>query len=147
MDRVPYNLILDEQFRLQYTTLTFRFSEDGQPRDGNPTIIWDDAYLTAAGLQSIINTPARPRPEVFLLNNETDPPISDQFTGGIRQQFGQVGVALSYAGVRSKNGFTWIFGNRRPDGGCCEPVSDQFSNVLLSDASKRRVVRRALPPG
>lgn len=136
-DRVDYNSILDEQFRLQYTQLVFRFSADGLPRDGNPTLIWNDAYLTAAGLQTIIDSPARPNPEVFLLNNNTKPPVSDQFTGGIRQQFGQVGVSLSYAGVRSKNGFTWIRGNRRPDGGCCESVSPFFSNVFLSDASKR----------
>ncbi len=136
-DRTEYNAILDEQFRLQYTSLVFRFSEDGLPREGNPTIVWNDAYLTPEGLQTIIDSPARPRPEVFLLNNETKPPSSDQFTGGIRQQFGQVGVSLSYAGVRSKNGFTWIFGNRRPDGNCCEPVSDSFGNVLLSDATKR----------
>jgi hypothetical protein len=136
-DRVEYNAILDEQFRLQYTPLTFRFSADGQPRDGNPTIMWNDAYLTAAGLQGIIDSGVGPKPEVFLVNNGTKPPVSDQFTGGIRQQFGQVGVSLSYAGVRSRNNFTWIFGNRRPDGGCCESVSPFFGNVLLSDPTKR----------
>ncbi|MEX1246824.1 MAG: carboxypeptidase regulatory-like domain-containing protein [Thermoanaerobaculia bacterium] len=136
-DRVEYNALLDEQFRLQYTTLTFRFSADGQPRDGNPTLMWDDSYLTAAGLQTIIDSPARPNPEVFLVNNNTKPPVSDQFTGGIRQQLGPIGVSLSYAGVRSKNGFTWIFGNRRADGGCCESVSPFFSNVLLADPTKR----------
>ena len=135
-DRVEYNAILDEQFRLQYSILTFRFSADGQPRDGQPTIIWNPIYLTQAGLESILGTSQAPKPEVFLINNNTDPPYSDQFSAGIRQQFGQVGVALSYAGVRSHNGYTWIFGNRNPNGSCCMPLSPDFGNVLLSDATK-----------
>ena len=136
-DRVEYNAILDESFRLQYTTLTFRFSEDGQPRDGQPTIVWQPAYFTQAGLQSIIDSGTGPKPEVFLINNNTQPPYSDQFSAGVRQQFGLVGVSLSYAGVRSYNGFTWIFGNRNPDGSCCMSLSPNFGNVLLSDASKK----------
>ena len=136
-DRVEYNALLDEQFRLQYTTLTFRFSADGQPRDGQPTIIWNDAFLTAAGLQSIIDSGTGPKPEVFLINNNTKPPYSDQYTAGIRQQFGMVGVSLSYAGVRSRNGYTWIFGNRNPNGSCCMSLSPDFGNVLLSSATKR----------
>ena len=136
-DRVEYNAILDEQFRLQYTTLTFRFSEDGQPRDGQPTIVWNPIYLTQAGLESILGTSSAPKPEVFLINNNTDPPYSDQFSGGIRQQFGLIGVSLSYAGVRSYNGYTWIFGNRNPDGSCCQPLSPNYGNVLLSDATKK----------
>ena len=135
-DRVEYNAILDEQFRLQYSILTFRFSADGQPRDGQPTIVWDPIYLTQAGLESILGTAAAPKPEVFLINNNTDPPFSDQFSAGIRQQFGAVGLSLSYAGVRSSNGYTWIFGNRNPDGSCCMPLSPDFGNVLLSDATK-----------
>jgi len=98
--------------------------------------VWDPIYSTTAGLESILGTAAAPKPEVFLINNNTDPPYSDQFSAGIRQQFGQVGVSLSYAGVRSKNGYTWIFGNRNPDGSCCMPLSPDFGNVLLSDATK-----------
>ncbi len=135
-DRVEYNAILDEQFRLQYTILTFRFSEDGQPRDGQPTIVWNPIYATQAGLQGIINSGTGPRPEVFLINNETDPPFSDQFSAGIRQQFGLVGISLAYGGVRSSNGYTWIFGNRNPDGSCCMSLSPDFGNVLISDATK-----------
>ena len=52
-------------------------------------------------------------------------------------------MSLSYAGVRSHNGYTWIFGNRNPDGSCCQPLSPDFGNVLLSDATKKCLVRRA----
>ena len=137
VDRVEYNALLDEKFRLQYTTLTFRFSADGKPRDGQQTLVWNPAYGTAQGLQGIINSGTGPKPEVFLINNNTKPPVSDQFTAGFRQQFGLVGASLSYAGVRSRNGYTWIFGNRNPDGSCCQSLAPDFGNVLLSAASKR----------
>jgi carboxypeptidase family protein len=137
VDRVEYNALLDEKFRLQYTTLTFRFSADGLPRDGQQTIVWNPAYGTAEGLQGIINSGTGPKPEVFLIDNTTKPPVSDQFTAGFRQQFGEVGTSISYAGVRSRNGYTWIFGNRNPDGSCCRSLAPDFGNVLLSAASKR----------
>jgi hypothetical protein len=137
VDRVEYNALLDEKFRLQYTTLTFRFSADGLPRDGQPTIVWNPAFGTAAGLQGIINSGTGPKPEVFLIDNNTKPPVSDQFTAGFRQQLGPVAASISYAGVRSRNGYTWIFGNRNPDGSCCQSLAPDFGNVLLSAASKR----------
>jgi len=137
VDRVEYNALLDEKFRLQYTTLTFRFSADGQPRDGQKTLVWNPAFGTAAGLQAVIASGTGPKPEVFLIDNNTKPPVSDQFTAGVRQQFGLVAVSLSYAGVRSRNGYTWIFGNRNPDGSCCVTLAPDFGNVLLSAASKR----------
>jgi hypothetical protein len=136
-DRIEYNAILDEQFRLQYSILTFRFSADGQPRDGQPTIVWNPIYETQAGLQQIIDSGTGPKPEVFLINNNTGTPYSDQFSAGIRQQFGMVGISLSYGGVRAYNGYTWIFGNRNPDGSCCQQLSPDFGNVLLSDATKQ----------
>ena len=136
-DRVEYNALLDEQFRLQYTQLTFRFSADGLPRDGQQTIIWDPSFFSAEGLQGIIDSGTGPKPEVFLINNNTKPPYSDQYTAGIRQQFGLIGVSVAYAGVRSRNGYTWIFGNRNPDGSCCQSLAPDFGNVLLSSATKR----------
>src|SRR5262245_31123442 len=98
-DRVEYNALLDEQFRLQHTTLTFRFSEDGQPRDGQPTIVWQPIYFTQEGLQQIIDSGTGPKPEVFLINNNTEPPYSDQFSAGVRQQLGLVGISLDRKSV------------------------------------------------
>jgi hypothetical protein len=135
-DRNYYNALLDERFRLQYSLLTFRFSADGLPRDNQPTIIWDPAYLSVAGLQGIIDSGQAPLPEAFLIRNNTDPPVADQFGGGFRQTFGgMIGVSISYAGARSRNGYTYIWGSGR----CCPdpPLSTAFSNVLISDASKR----------
>jgi hypothetical protein len=135
-DRVLYNSGLDERFRQQFAVRTFRFSADGAPRDGQPTVVWDPRFFTIAGLQDIVATGVTGNPEIFLIDNNTRPPVSDQFTLGVRHSFGGVVGSLSYAGARSRHGFTFIFGNRRPDGECCFPVPG-FSNVLLSSDTKK----------
>jgi outer membrane receptor protein involved in Fe transport len=135
-DRVLYNYTLDERFRLQYAVRTFRFSADGAPRDGNETIVWDPSYLSVAGLNGLIARGVAPNPEVFLLDNETRPPVSDQFSLGVRQRLGAMTLSASYSGVRSRNGFTFLFGNRRPDGNCCQGIPG-FSNILISSDAKR----------
>jgi Carboxypeptidase regulatory-like domain/TonB dependent receptor/TonB-dependent Receptor Plug Domain len=136
VDRDVYNFVLDERFRLQWQTRVFRFSTDGLPRDGQPTILWDPSYFSVAGLNNLIASGQAGRPEVFLIDNNTKPPQTDQYSIGIRQTLGPVGMSLSYAAMRGKNGFTWVFGTRRPDGSCCLSIAN-YSNVLLSDASKR----------
>jgi outer membrane receptor protein involved in Fe transport len=135
-DRVLYNSGLDERFRLQFAVRRFRFSADGLPRDGQPTLVWDPSYLSKAGLDEIIASGRSGNPEVFLIDNDTRPPLSDQFSAGIRHQFGQVVASVSYAGARSRNGFTFIFGNRNPNGECCFAIPG-FSNVLLSSDAKK----------
>jgi outer membrane receptor protein involved in Fe transport len=136
-DRVLYNQGLDERFRLQFAVRLFRFSADGAPRDGQPTLVWQDSYLSKAGLDGIIASGRSGNPEVFLIDNGTEPPVSDQFTVGVRHAFGSVVTSLSYLGARSRNGFTFIFGNRRPENQeCCFAVPG-FSNVLLSSDAKK----------
>jgi outer membrane receptor protein involved in Fe transport len=136
VDRDVYNFILDERFRLNWGVRQFLFSADGQPRDGQQTILWDPSYFSAAGLDSLIAQGIAPRPEVFLIDRNTEPPQTDQYSIGIRQAFGPVGTSVSYAAMRGKNGFTWVFGTRRPDGTCCQTLGP-YQNVLLSDATKR----------
>ena len=53
-DRDIYNYVLDERYRLQYAVRTFRFSADGAPRNGAPTIMWNPSYLSQAGLDGLI---------------------------------------------------------------------------------------------
>jgi Carboxypeptidase regulatory-like domain/TonB dependent receptor len=135
-DRVLYNHTLDERFRLQYAVRTFRFSTDGLPRDGQPTIVWNPAYLSQTGLDGIIASGQAPTAEVFLIDNEQRPPLSDQWTLGVRHSFGDILTSASYAGVRSRNEFTWLRGNRRPDGTCCLPITG-FANLFISTDDKR----------
>lgn len=136
-DRIVYNFGLDEAFRLQYSVLTFRFSADGRPDpNGNPTIAWRPEFLSKAGLEGIVQGGRGPRPEVFLIDNDTKPPVSDQFNAGVRTTVSGILLTANYAGIRGRNGFTFIFGNRNPDGGCCRQVPP-FSNLLLSSDGKK----------
>jgi hypothetical protein len=136
-DRIIYNAGLDERFRLQYSVLTFRFSADGRPdANGIPTIAWRPEYLSKAGLDALVASGQAPRPEVFLIENDTRPPVTDQFNVGFRTAFRGVLLTANYAGLRGRNGYTYIFGNRNPDGGCCRQVPP-FTNLLLSTDTKK----------
>ncbi len=135
-DRIFYNAGLDERYRLQYAVRTFRFSSDGAPRDGFPTIKWDPAYLSKQGLDGLIANGTAPNPEVFLIDNHTKPPVSDQFNAGVRTSAHGVLFTANYAGIRARHGFTFLFGNRNPNGSCCFPIAN-FSNVLISSDAKK----------
>ena len=135
-DRVIYNAGLDERFRLQYAVRSFQFSADGAPRNGQATIVWDPAYQSRTGLDGLIAAGIAPAPEVFLIANDTRPPVTNQFNGGIRTSIGGVLLSANYAGIRGSNGLTFVFGNRRADGTCCQSIPG-FSNILTSDDGKK----------
>ena len=145
-DRVLYNEILDETFRLQWGIRRFQFSADGSPRDGQPTILWNDSYLSRAGLDALIAAGVAPNPEIFLIESDTRVPETIQASLGVRQRFGDDWLAsFTLARNRSRHGFSYIFGNRNPDGfegplpdqGCCTPVSGGFGNILISTDEKQ----------
>lgn len=136
-DRVLYNSTLDERFRLQYAVRTFQFSSAGGIRDGAETIPWDPSFLSVAGLDQIIASGRAPNPEVFLIANDAEPPLSDQWSLGVRHNFRGLITSATYSGVRSRNLFTFIRGNRRPDGTCCLPVPG-FVNIIISDPEGRK---------
>jgi hypothetical protein len=132
-DRTVYNFGLDERFRLQWAVFPFRFSETGGPdSNGNPTIQWEDRFLSREGLQSIADQrlPGG-KPEVFLLENDTEPPRAWQWTIGLRRAIGELMASVNYTGVRGYNQLTWLFGNRRPNGSCCLDTP-RFGNLLIS---------------
>jgi outer membrane receptor protein involved in Fe transport len=54
--------------------------------------------------------------DVWLLNNDTKLPFSDQFNLGVRKRFGQIQTSLTYSHVRSHNIFQFVRGNRLPNG-------------------------------
>jgi hypothetical protein len=136
-DRVLYNTGLSERANLQWFRRTFRFSADGAPRDGQPTLQWNPSYLSIAGLDAIIASGQAGTPELFLLYNGTEPPVSDQWSLGLRHTFRGIVTSATYTGMRSRQLFSWIRGNRRPDGTCCLPVQG-FSNLFVNDLEGRR---------
>ncbi|WKB53848.1 TonB-dependent receptor [Eleftheria terrae] len=75
---------------------------------------WNDSYLTPEGLAGLIGTQSKP--EIVLMNNKLKVPHSDQFSLGFRKALGQWSTDIGLSHVRSKNGFAFLLGNRRPDG-------------------------------
>jgi outer membrane receptor protein involved in Fe transport len=138
-DRTPYNNAVDERYRLQYAVRTFQFSRDGQPRDGQPTILWDPSYLGRQGLQGLIDRGVAPNPEIFLMANDTRPPHTDQFSAGVRQVVGPVNVSLTVAHIRGENGLGFYPANRERTGNRDFLPVPGFGNVLISsDAIQSR---------
>ncbi len=133
-DRNVFNNTLDEQFRLQYSTGVFYFSRDGQPRDGNPTVRWDPAYLTRDGLLALRQTAQTGLPELFAVKNDAKAPSTDQFSLGLRQKFGIFRTSFTGSYVRGQNGYTHLFATRNADGSCCDtsiPRLNGYGNVLI----------------
>jgi outer membrane receptor protein involved in Fe transport len=132
-DRTLYNTGVDERFRLQYAVRTFRFSRDGATRDGQPTIAWSPSYLSRAGLQGLIDQGIAPKPEIFLLENDTVPMHTDQLSGGVRQQVGPVNLSLTVSHIRGEHGLGFYPANRDATGDRnFLPVPGNFGNVLAS---------------
>ena len=113
-DRVQLNDILDERFRLDWLRYRVCFSAVGGARGDCPfgTTKWDPKYLNRSELDALIQTGNVEGPEVFLLDNEVRPPMTDQWSVGLRQQLGNGWLgSVSYAGVRGRNGLSWFFAN------------------------------------
>jgi outer membrane receptor protein involved in Fe transport len=128
-DRLFLNSTLDERYRLQFPVYRIEFSPDGRPG----TIQWDPKYLSAAGLNALIASGAT-SPEIYLLDNNTKPPYSNQWNIGYRQAFGKWTGSVSYNGVRGYHGFTWLSAS----GLCCTALVPGYGNVIISDPSGKR---------
>jgi outer membrane receptor protein involved in Fe transport len=132
-DRTTFNTGVEERLRLQYGVRTFRFSRDGMPRDGQPTIAWDPAFLSRQGLQGLIDRGVAPNPEIFLLENDTRPLHTDQISAGVRQAVGPFSVAVTFSHIRGENGVGFYPANREITGDRpFLPVPGDFGNVLIS---------------
>lgn len=130
-DRLFLNATLDERYRLQFPVYRIEFSPDGRPG----TIQWNPSFLSVAGLNALIAS-GQTSPEIYLLNNNTKPPYSNQWNVGVRQAVGDWFGSLSYNGVRGYRGFTWLSGSA--SGICCSPIVPGFGNVIISDPEGKR---------
>jgi hypothetical protein len=128
-DRLFLNATLDERYRLQFPVYRIQFSPDGRPG----TIQWNPSYLTPAGLHTLIAS-GQTNPEIYLLNNDTKIPYSNQWNLGIRQALGNWTGSLSYNGVRGYHGFTWLSAS----GLCCQALVPGYGNVIISDPEGKR---------
>ena len=109
-DRVGFNFAFDERFKpFQFNREVF-FSVAGGMRGGVNTVAWNPIYLTPAGLDPLLAaTPGQG--EIFLINNDMEPPRTDQFNFGVRQKFGDFQTALTFAYGKTENLFAWYIAN------------------------------------
>ena len=63
--------------------------------------------------------------DVWLLNNDTKVPFSDNFDIGVRKRFGDINLAVSFQHNMSYNVFQYVRGNRMPDGSY-SPLGDGY---------------------
>lgn len=107
-DRDIWNYMLDERFRRQFTVLRIQFDTIG-PRASCPACVrWDPKYLDRNALLQLAQSGQAGAPEVFLINNNTVPPKSYQFSAGVRQVVGPALLSATYAGSRGYNGFAFV---------------------------------------
>lgn len=135
-DRNTFSNTVDEIARLRNPVGVFRFSEDGSPRNGLPTVAWDPSYLTKEGLIALRETSTSGLPELFAVPENAKPPVNDQFSLGIRHRFGDWEASLTGSYQRGRNGYTHLFATRRDDGlgNCCDTspvIPFGYSNVLI----------------
>lgn len=111
-DRTLYRNAAEEALLRQFIRRTYQFSRDGLPRNGQPTIVWNDSYLSREGLEGLIATGEAPSGELRVLLNNTKPPRTDQYSLGIRQKFGRVQTSLSYTHIEAKGQVGYFPANR-----------------------------------
>ena len=70
---------------------------------------------------------------MFLIENDTRVPYSNQWNLGVRQTFGQMVGSVSYANIRSYHGLSYLWGA----GSCCPQFDPDYSNVLISSDDVR----------
>ena len=136
-DRNVFNNTLDEQYRLQYSIYNFYFSKNGGVNvNGNQTVAWDPKYLTRDGLLDLLATGTTGRPQLFAVKNDTKPPVTDQFSLGLRQKVGIFRTSLTASYIRGRNGYTTLWATRKNNGlgDCCDTAlanSYGYDNVLI----------------
>jgi outer membrane receptor protein involved in Fe transport len=131
-DRHPFNAFIDESFRAQHPQYNFRFAAQANPATG--VAQWRDQYLSRQGLLGALASGVVPKQEIFLLPNDLKPPRSNQYSLGVRHDFGGFNAALTYNGTQSDNGFSFEWANFdvNATGGCClNKDVPAYQNVLV----------------
>lgn len=135
-DRTPLDNPIQESFHSQFPYYNIYFSRDGSPVDGNPSVVWDPRYLTPEGLDDLITTTNVGRGELNVLNNDTKPPYSDQFSLGMKHTMGDWVGSLTLSRVLGYRQFTWIWGSRNENGDFITNLPNNYGPVLINSSKK-----------
>jgi hypothetical protein len=135
-DRLPFNATLDETYRRQHPIYTINFTAAG---DAN-SLAWDTTYFSRAGLNQLVASQSQ-RSEVYLIPNDLKPPRSNQWSLGLRQNFGNFNGTVTYNGTRSYNGYSYEWANQRfnpATNDCCQSVATPaYQNILVGNNEVR----------
>ncbi len=107
-DRALFRSAAEETLFSQFRSGELLFSRNGQPRDGRPTIQFQDQFLTEAGFEALLASlaadPTSPgTSELRVIPNDLKTPYTDQFSVGVRQRFGIFRTSLTYNHTIGKN--------------------------------------------
>jgi len=80
---------------------------------------WNSAYYSDSAALIALAKAKGIKGEIFALNNNAKVPYSDQFDLGVRHQFGSIATSLTLSDINSKDMFSYVLGNRHPDGSWC----------------------------
>ena len=116
-DRALFRSAAEETLLSQFRQGELLFSDDGLPRDGRPTILFQPQYLTedgfAALLASLAADPTSPGTnQLRVIPNDLKTPYTDQFSIGVRQRFGIFRTALTFNHTIGKNQIAYAPLNR-----------------------------------
>lgn len=102
-DRALFRNAAEETLLDQYEVRTFYFSRDGQPRNAQQTLLWNPDFLSASGLDALIDSGVAPAGELRVLRNDARPPHVDQLSVGVRQQIAFLNTAISYNHIEARD--------------------------------------------
>ncbi len=120
-DRTQFDFIQQELAQGSAAGRTFNFIVPGDTVNvctpSATCIPYNPIYQTAAGREALIaGLPAGAGRELRFIKNDLKTPYSDQYSIGLRGNFGLLETEIGYSHVESRDGFVYLLGNRRPGG-------------------------------
>ena len=132
-DRSQFDFLQQEIQQGAYATRSFQFQNGDPLRDCQPLsstcLVFDPVYLTQAGRDQLLAglvIPSGGR-ELRFIDNDLKVPYSDQFSLGVRGRFDLLEVEVGYRHIQGRDIFTYLLGNRLPDGSFFPPNAPQNS--------------------
>lgn len=120
-DRTQFDFIQQELAQGSAAGRTFNFIVPGDTVNVcTPSVTcipYNPIYQTEAGRAALIaGLPAGAGRELRFIKNDLKTPYSDQYSLGLRGDFGLLNAEIGYSHVESRDGFVYLLGNRRPGG-------------------------------